>query len=226
MGVEYVQESITEDAMQKRQLFIEVSDVVSAECVLASSTSEIPLSRFSYDVRCQAQMVVAHPINPPHLIPVVEVAGGPWTNPKTLERCLALQRAIGQEPIVLHRELDGYVVNRLQFALIGEALKLIAAGHCSVHDIDKAIKDGLGRRWSFMGPFETAHLNSDGGFIDYVRKFRPIIERLLANVSPGAPLDDQSVRSIHNQLLQLVPLEMIPQRQVWRNEKLLGFRTR
>jgi L-gulonate 3-dehydrogenase len=224
--VEYVQESIAEDASLKRELFMQIGELVSSECTLASSTSEIPLSRFSFDVPCRAQMVVAHPINPPHLIPVVEISGSSWTNPQTIDKCMTFQRSIGQEPILLHGEMEGYVVNRLQFALIGEALKLVSSGYCSVVDVDKAIKDGLGRRWAFMGPFETGHLNADGGFYEYISKFRPIIERLLSNVSPGAPLDDQLVRFIHDQLLHVIPLENIRARQAWRDLQLLNCRIR
>jgi 3-hydroxyacyl-CoA dehydrogenase len=169
-------------------------------------------------------MVVAHPINPPHLIRVVEVSGAPWTDPQTLDKCMAFQRAIGQEPILLEGELEGYVINRLQFALVGEALKLVSAGYCSVLDIDKAVKDGLGRRWAFMGPFETGHLNADGGFLEYITKFRPIIRRLLDNVAPGAPLSEELVRSIHDQLLEVIPLDAIRERQGWRDRQLLKGR--
>ena len=105
---------------------------------------------------------MAHPINPPHIIPLVEIVPAPWTDPDAVTRTRALMEAVGQSPISTTREVNGFIVNRLQGALLGEAFRLVQDGVCSVADVDAAIADGLGLRWSFIGPFETIDLNSRG----------------------------------------------------------------
>ena len=122
-----------------------------------------------------------HPINPPYLIPAAEVVPAPWTSPEVVERTRDFLVAAGQAPIVMKRELDGFVMNRMQGALLEEAFRLVADGYASVEDVDIGIREGLALRWSFMGPFETIDLNAPGGVRDYVERY----QRIYANTVPA-----------------------------------------
>src|SRR5690606_10729784 len=128
--------------------------------VLASSTSSIPASAFTEDLPGRHRCLVAHPVNPPYLIPVVELCGAPSTDAKVVEQARALMDEVKQKPVTVHKELEGFVLNRLQGALLREAFRLVQSGCVSVEDLDATVKDGLGLRWSFMGPFETIDLNA------------------------------------------------------------------
>ena len=131
--------------------------------MLASSTSAIPASQFTEALPGCARCLVAHPVNPPHLVPIVELCGAPWTTPPVIERAKRIYAEVGQVPIVVNREIDGFILNRLQGALLSEAMRLVGEGYVSPADLDKTVRDGLGLRWSFMGPLATIELNAPAG---------------------------------------------------------------
>ena len=166
-GVSHVQESTPEDVGVKRHVFARLDALAPAGAVLASSTSAILPSRFTEALPGRGRALVVHPINPPYLIPAVEVVPAPWTDAAVVERTAALMKSAGHAPIVMKREIDGFLMNRLQGALLEEAFRLVAEGYASVEDVDIGIRDGLALRWSFMGPFETIDLNAPGGVRDY-----------------------------------------------------------
>ncbi len=179
-GAAHVQENSPERLDVKRELFARLDALAAPETVLASSTSAILPSAFSEGLHGRARILVAHPINPPHLVPAVEIVPAPWTAAETVTRTTALMRAAGHSPIVMAREIDGFVVNRLQGALLEEAFRLVAAGLASADDVDVAIKDGLALRWSFMGPFETIDLNAPKGVRDYVARYQGVYKTMFA----------------------------------------------
>ena len=183
--VAWVHEHLPEQLELKRAMFAALERAVPNEAILASSTSAIPASQFTEGLGCRARCLVAHPVNPPHLVPVVELCGTPWTAPATIERAHAIMTEIGQVPIIVQRELDGFILNRLQGALLTEAMRLVEEGYVSPGDLDKTIKDGLGLRWSFMGPFETIELNAPGGVADYCARYSGFYRRLAAD--PARP---------------------------------------
>src|SRR5208337_5152170 len=127
----------------KRRVFAELDRMAEPEAVLASSTSAILPSLFTEALKGRARCLVAHPINPPYLIPAVEVVPSPWTDRSAVERTAALLRSAGHAPIVMKREIDGFVMNRLQGALLEEAFRLVADGCASIEDVDVGIRDGL-----------------------------------------------------------------------------------
>ena len=129
----------------------------------------------------RARCLVAHPVNPPHLVPIVELCGAPWTSPATIARAQAVYDEVGQVPIIVRRELDGFILNRLQGALLSEAMRLVGEGYVSPEDLDKTIRDGLGLRWAFMGPFATIELNAPGGVVDYCARYSAFYRRLAAD---------------------------------------------
>ena len=163
----YVQENTPEKVEVKRRVFADLDRLVPPDAVLASSTSAILPSAFVEAVPGRARCLVCHPINPPYLVPAVEVCPSPWTSPETVEKAAAFMRGCGQAPLVMKREIDGFIMNRMQGALLEEAFRLVADGIADIEDIDIGIRDGLALRWSFMGPFETIDLNAPGGVRDY-----------------------------------------------------------
>ena len=162
-GAIHVQENTSEDVQVKRDVFARLDAAAEPATVLASSTSAILPSAFTETLKGRARCLVVHPINPPYLIPAAEVVPAPWTDPAVVERTAAFMRAAGQSPIVMKREIDGFVMNRMQGALLEEAFRLVADGYASVEDVDIGLREGLALRWSFMGPFETIDLNAPGG---------------------------------------------------------------
>jgi 3-hydroxyacyl-CoA dehydrogenase len=170
-GAAFVQENLPEQVEAKRAIFAELDALAAPEAILASSTSTIVASRFTESLKGRHRCLVAHPVNPPHLVPVVELVGAPWTAPEVIARAKAIYQAVEQVPIVVRREIDGFILNRLQAVLLSEAFRLVGDGYVSPQDLDKTIRDGLGLRWSFMGPFATIELNAPGGIPDYCGRY-------------------------------------------------------
>ncbi|WP_417722701.1 3-hydroxyacyl-CoA dehydrogenase [Salipiger sp.] len=170
-GVVFVQENGPEKIEVKRDLFARLDAATPPDAVIASSTSAIVASRFTETLAHRGRCLVGHPVNPPHLVPVVELCPAPWTTAETMDRAQAVYDRIGQVPVRMTRERDGFVLNRLQGALLGEALRLLGEGVVSVEGLDATIKDGLGLRWALMGPIETIDLNAPGGIVDYATRY-------------------------------------------------------
>ena len=164
--VDFIQENGPERLDVKRDLFRRLDEAAPTSSLLATSTSTITISEFQDAcTRHPERVVLGHPFNPPHLIPLVEVGGGKLTSEDAIERALAFYRAIGKHPIRLRREIKGHVANRLQAALWQEAFHLVSSGVASVADVDAAIAHGPGLRWSLLGPFLNLHLSGGEGGI-------------------------------------------------------------
>jgi L-gulonate 3-dehydrogenase len=184
-GAGFVQECGPETLEAKQALFADLDRAAPATAILASSSSAMVASLYTGSLEGRARCLVAHPVNPPHLVPIVELCGSPWTSAETLARAREIYEQIGQVPITVLKEVEGFVVNRLQGALLAEAFRLVGQGIVSPQDLDKAIKDGLGLRWSFMGPFETIALNAPGGIADYCARYGGFYKRLQSD--PAGP---------------------------------------
>lgn len=181
--VAFVQENGPEKVEDKIAIFAELDRLASPDALLASSTSAIVASRFTENLPGRARCLVGHPVNPPHLIPLVELCGAPWTAPETITRAREIYRSIGQVPITVNREINGFILNRLQGALLAEAFRLVGEGFVSAEDLDHTVKDGLGLRWSFLGPFETIELNAPGGIPDYCERYTGFYKELAASAA-------------------------------------------
>lgn len=177
---EFVQENGPEKIDDKIALFAQLDRLAAPDAILASSTSAIVASRFTENLKGRARCLVGHPVNPPHLVPLVELCGAPWTSPEVVLRARDIYRAIGQVPVTVNREINGFVLNRLQGALLAEAFRLVGEGYISAEDLDHTVKDGLGLRWSFLGPFETIELNAPGGIPDYCARYTGFYKELAA----------------------------------------------
>lgn len=182
-GVSFVQESVAETVDAKRAVFAELDSLAPPDAPLASSSSFIVTSLYTEGLATRHRCLVAHPVNPPHLVPVVELVGAPWTTPETIATAKSIYEQVGQVSIVVKREIEGFILNRLQAVLLSEAFRLVEDGYVTPQDLDKTLKDGLGLRWSFMGPFETIELNAPGGIPDYCHRYGDSLSRL-SNAQP------------------------------------------
>jgi 3-hydroxyacyl-CoA dehydrogenase len=161
-------------------------------------------------------------VNPPHIVPLVEVSPSPWTAPDVVSRTLALHEQIGQVPILVKREVPGFVVNRLQAALLMEAWRLVQEDHCTVEDLDKCLKDGLGLRWAFMGPFETIDLNAPGGLADYARRYGPVFHEALRGIR-HEPWADELIAKVDSQRRAVLDQSQLGARAAWRDRRLMAL---
>ena len=220
-GASNVQENSPETLEAKRTVFAELDRLAAPDAILASSTSTIVASRFTEMLQGRHRCLVAHPVNPPHLVPLVELVGAPWTAPETIARAQALYESVGQVPIVVRREIDGFILNRLQAVLLSEAFRLAGEGYVTPQNLDKTLKDGLGLRWSFMGPFETIELNAPGGIPDYCQRYGPSLSRLSA--ADPAIYQGENLKRI---LSQWQPLnsDQVAAQMHWRDRRLAGLK--
>lgn len=223
-GAHFVQENTPETIESKRAVFPELDRLAPADVVLASSTSAIVASRFTEDLPGRARCLVAHPVNPPHLVPLVELVPAPWTSDKVIARAKEVYESIGQAPIIVRKEIEGFVLNRLQGALLAEAFRLVGEGYVSPQDCDKTLKDGLGLRWSFMGPFETIDLNAPGGIADYCTRYTGFYRRLQANAAGAEVFGPENVERIVKEWGLPPEPGRLQDRMAWRDRRLAALR--
>ena len=222
-GAAHVQENTPEDLATKRAVFAELDRLAPADAVIASSTSALLPSAFTEGLAGRARCLVAHPINPPYLVPAVEIVPAPWTDPAVVERTRQLMADAGHSPMVLRHEIDGFIVNRLQGALLQEAFRLVADGDASVEDVDVAIRDGLALRWSFMGPFETIDLNAPGGVRDYVARYHGIYDKLFPQQTRRADWEGPVIDTIETARQARLDRGDLAERAAWRDRRLMAL---
>jgi 3-hydroxyacyl-CoA dehydrogenase len=218
----HVQENGPEKLDVKRDLFQKLDAAAPVDAVLASSSSAITASQFTETLRTRGRCLIAHPVNPPYLIPAVELVPAPWTEPPVVERTRSLMARVGQAPMILNKEIDGFVVNRLQAALLAEAFRLVDEGVCSVADADIAVGKGLGLRWSFMGPFETIDLNAPGGVGDYIARYETMLRNLVTQ-GPPVPWAGQLAEKVTADRTRRLPRAELANRQRWRDRRLMAL---
>jgi 3-hydroxyacyl-CoA dehydrogenase len=220
---EIVIESGPERVEVKIDLFQRLDAAAAESAILASSSSAIVTSRFAEKLKGRHRCLVAHPVNPPHVVPIVELSGAPWTSPETIDRAREIYGGVGQVPIVVKREIDGFILNRMQAVLLSEAMRLVGEGYVSAEDLDKTIRDGLGLRWSFMGPFETIELNAPGGIPDYCARFGDVFAELASKpVTPELWGKDNVDRAVASWGHSPSPQDILD-KQRWRDERLAAL---
>jgi L-gulonate 3-dehydrogenase len=221
-AVDLVQENLPESIETKRSIFSELDRLAAPEAILASSTSTIVASLFTQSLKGRHRCLVAHPVNPPHLIPLVELVGTPWTAPEIVAKAKAIYQAVGQAPIIVKREIEGFILNRLQAVLLSEAFRLVEDGYVTPQDLDKTLKDGLGLRWSFMGPFETIELNAPRGIPDYCRRYGASLSALSA--ANPAIYGGENLDRILAQWDKVLAPDQVAARMRWRDRRLAALR--
>jgi 3-hydroxyacyl-CoA dehydrogenase len=222
-GTVHVQENTPEDVQVKRVVFAELDAAAPADAVLASSTSAILPSAFTENLKGRARCLVIHPINPPYLIPAAEIVPAPWTDLTVVERAAKFLRAAGHAPIVMKRELDGFVMNRLQGALLEEAFRLVEQGYAGVEDVDVGIREGLALRWSFMGPFETIDLNAPAGVRDYADRYQGIYSGIFPSTQWRVDWSGPVMDKVESDRRERLAADRLAERQAWRDRRLIAL---
>ena len=220
-GADHVQENVPEDLDLKRDLLARVAEIAPADCTIASSTSFITPSRLFDHVIGRARCLVLHPGNPPFLIRVVEVVPAPFTAPEATARAAALMTRAAMAPIHVNKEVEGFVFNRLQGALLREAYCLVRDGVATPGDIDRIVRDGMGIRLAVTGPFENADLNAQGGIEAHAKRMGPSYARLGAERGQNDPWTDEMVATVAAERRAALPLEQKDARAAWRDRAVM-----
>ncbi|NKJ50384.1 3-hydroxybutyryl-CoA dehydrogenase [Burkholderia sp. SG-MS1] len=165
-SAQFVIEAIPEVLELKHRLYAALTGLLADDAILASNTSGFPPDQLVAPLRAKERFVIAHFWNPPHMIPLVEVVPGTATAPEVTQQTAALMSAIGMEPVVLAKAIPGFVGNRLQFAVLREALNIVRSGAATPDVVDRVMKASLGRRWGIVGPLEGADMGGLDTFLD------------------------------------------------------------
>lgn len=222
-GATYVQECVPERLELKRALFADLERHVSTDAVLASSSSALLPTNVFGQLATRERCLVAHPANPPHLLPIVELVGAPFTEPAVLDRTEALMIDASMSPVCVRGEVEGFVFNRLQGAVLREAYCLVRDGIVDVEGVDRVVREGLGRRWAVVGPFETSDLNTRGGIAKHAERMGPAYARMGAERGQDDPWTAGLVADVVTQRRDLLPLAQWDERVRWRDRMLLAL---
>jgi L-gulonate 3-dehydrogenase len=222
-GADYVQENLPERVEMKKEIFARMDAIAAPHCVLASSTSSIPASAFTEDLTGRSRCLIAHPVNPPYLIPVVEICGAPWTDPKVVQKTWDVMESVGQKPVKIYKELEGFILNRLQGALLREAFRLVEQGYVDADGLDVTVREGLGLRWSFMGPFETIDLNAPEGLADYAHRFNNMYQSIATEQTATEHWSEDVIQKLEAERRAILPKDQLLARRLWRDRRLMGL---
>ncbi|MFM0203903.1 3-hydroxyacyl-CoA dehydrogenase family protein [Paraburkholderia fungorum] len=191
-SAQFVIEAIPEVLELKHRLYASLAGLMADDAILASNTSGFPPDQLAAPLRAKERFLIAHFWNPPHMIPLVEVVPGTATAPQVTEQTAALMSAIGMEPVVLAKAIPGFVGNRLQFAVLREALHIVRSGAATPEVVDRVMKASLGRRWGIVGPLEGADMGGLDTFVDISTHLMPelakdedVLDLLRAQVNAG-----------------------------------------
>lgn len=220
-GVALVQECAPEQLELKRQLFRTLGDLAPGTAVLASSSSAIVPSAYAAGLIAGSRILGAHPGNPPYLLPVIEIVPSPTTSSEAIVDAMRIYRAAGLRPVLVRKEVEGFIFNRLQGAVLREAYCLVRDGVASVDDVDEIVRSGLGLRWAFMGPFETVDVNTRGGIATHAERLGPAYERMGAERGQHDPWTPDLVAQVVDERRSALPLDEWEDRVRWRDERLM-----
>lgn len=222
-GADYVQESVLETTQVKTAVCTQLDPLIGPNTIVGSSSSGIPASDFTKDLTNRERFYVVHPVNPPHLIPLVEIVPAPWSDKANIPVIRDFLEQVGKKPIVVEREIEGFILNRLQGALLNEAWALYSEGYATTADIDRTVSEGLGLRWAFMGPFETIDLNAPGGIDDYAERLKPLYHRVAMSRSAPEPWPDDAIANAKSERRAVLPLDELQAQCAKRDEKLMAL---
>lgn len=200
----------------KRRIFADLLSRAPSDAVLASASSAIPISQTVPDPGAQGRCLVAHPANPPSVLRVVELVPGPGTAPATRARAAILFEGAGFTPVLLGHEIEGFVMNRLQGAVLREAYRLVDEGVATATEIDTVMRLSLGPRWALSGPFETAELNTPGGILGHAERLGPAYRRMGEARGETVDWHPDLLAAVERDRRRILPAERIADRVAWR----------
>lgn len=218
---QHVQECIPEDLTLKKEVFSQLDHLTEDDVVLASSTSFLPASAFAPEGKGGERCLVVHPGNPPHLLRVAEIVPASFTRPEVVERTSELLSLAGMTPVRLHHEVNGFAFNRLQGALLREAYCLVRDGVITPDEIDLLVRDGLGLRWSVVGPFESVDLNTRGGVEVHASRMGPHYLRMGLERGQNDPWTKEMISTVSAARRQQLSLDDWSERVAWRDRRLM-----
>lgn len=220
-GAGYVQESGPEILSEKNSIYTDINRAFNPDAMIGSSTSMLDITDITDGLEVAKRCIVAHPINPPHIIPLVEILAGKETDPEVITQAMEFLESVGQKPIRINFYIPGFVGTRIYAALLKEALSILESGAADVEAVDSAVRNGLGLRWALMGPVAVADANADGGVREYLTRFRHAAIDLMNNLSPTPSFSDDFIEELGKQtdaMVGDVPKDKIRR---WR-DKLIG----
>ncbi|KAK3776417.1 hypothetical protein RRG08_023770 [Elysia crispata] len=222
-GAFFVQECVPERLEIKRNVWTKVDKIIDKSVIMSSSTSALLPSAISEGLENKNRFIVSHPTNPPFYAPATEVVPASWTDADVKERTIALLKEVGQVPVVLNKEIKGFVLNRIQYSIMGECYRLIRDGIVSPQDVDTIMSQGLGMRYAFMGPWETGYLNANG-MIHYGEAYSDMILGIQQDFGPPERMEGPTLEYINESMRKLAgPEESIPKRRQWRDRRLTAL---
>lgn len=223
-GAVYVQECVPENIDLKKKVFSDLDKLVADNMIVASSSSCLCASMFADGLKHRENMLVAHPINPPYFVPLVEIIPAPFTKADVTHKVRQIMEEIGQSPITLRQEALGFALNRIQYACINECWNMYKTGLLSAEDIDKVCTDGLGLRYAFIGPLETMHLNANG-IKDYCERYAQGAVNVQKETFQQIPVlyDTETAMKIEEEFQTSLPLDKLQERRKWRDSMLAGL---
>uniref|UniRef100_A0A8C1L5S9 L-gulonate 3-dehydrogenase n=3 Tax=Cyprinidae TaxID=7953 RepID=A0A8C1L5S9_CYPCA len=224
-GAFFVQECVFEDLEAKQTVFHEVENLVTESVILSSSTSCLMPSNMFSRVQNRTRCIISHPVNPPYYVRLVELVPHPETLPAVMDVAYSLMTDVGQAPVRLRKEIDGFALNRVQYAIIAESWRLVQDGVISVKDIDLVMSEGLGMRYAFIGPIETMHLNAPEGMVDYLQRYSQGMKRVLNTFGPVPDFSGEPAARIIKEICELIPAEQehLTARRERRDQLLMGL---
>ena len=222
--VDYVQESVLDNYDIKKKVFREMDEMVPEHAILASSASGLVMTEIQKVTTKPGRCVLVHPVLPVHLIPLVEIVGGEETSPHTVKTAQEFMKKLGKTPVVLNREVSGYIVNRLQAALLREAIDLVDKGVVSAEDLDKAFCTGIGIRDPMIGPLLRAHLAGGGVerfFQNYSQSYQYRWQSMETWTSIPPSAEKAVVEGVNK--MEIVRKKSMEEVQSWRDEMLVNI---
>lgn len=219
----HVQENVFDDVELKQNVFEQIDSLMgdNMDAAICSSTSvHLPSKIFSKVTKHLGQCLVAHPINPPLHVRLVELLPHPKTRQEILVKTRLVMNEIGQKPVVLQKEVSGFALNRLQYAVIQEAFRLVHDGVMTPDDVDTVVTDGLGPRYAFIGAWMTCHLNAVG-MEDYIKRYGKGIYNVSKDCQPLLPLEGEAAQQIIDSMNHIVPVDKLAEKRVWRDRCLI-----
>lgn len=194
-GVDFVQENGPERLELKRKILSDISAIVGENVIIASSSSGLMASTFQDAAKNPGRVLIGHPFNPPHLVPLVEIVGGAHTDEQVIVAAMDFYRSIGKRPIRLRKEMKGHIANRIQAAVVREVLHLLNEDVASIADIDAAMSEGPGLRWALLGQFMNSHLGGgEGGFAGFAKHLGPALEDWWSDLGTETKISPESVQ--------------------------------